>query len=69
MILDEELEIDVIYPTSYAVMNLGAPHAVVRVTHIPSGLTVLVGTEDTKMKNRDLAVLGLETMLRERGDI
>lgn len=63
MIDETELEIGIVYPSSYDRMNHGAPESLVRVTHIPTGLTVISGAEPTKMQNKKLALRGLEAML------
>ena len=59
----EDLKIESACPKRPGGQYVGMPRADVKVTHLPSGNAVIVGSERSQRENRDLAITMLEWML------
>jgi protein subunit release factor A len=60
-----DLRVEPAYVTPPGGQHVGMPRPDIKVTHLPSGNFVVVGSERSRMLNRDLAVSMLEWMLAE----
>lgn len=63
----DSLRIEAINPTPKGGQHVGVPHYVIKVTHIPTGLSASCGTERSQMRNKDVAISMLEWGLSEIG--
>ncbi len=61
----EDLQIEPAYPKRPGGQYVGMPRPDVKVTHIPSGNFVVVGSERSQRGNRELAISMIEWMLTE----
>ena len=61
----EDLKVELAYPRHPGGQSVGMPRSDIKVTHLPSGNVVIVGSERSQRQNRDLAVSMIEWMLTE----
>ena len=61
----DDLQIELAYPHRPGGQYAGMPRADIKVTHLPSGNIVIVGSERSQKQNRDLAISMMEWMLTE----
>ena len=61
----DELQIELAYPRVKGGQSVGMPRMDIKVTHLPSGNVVIVGSERSQKRNRDLAITMIEWMLAE----
>lgn len=61
----DDLKIERAYVTPPGGQHVGMPRPDVKVTHLPSGNIVIVGSERSARENRDLAISTIEWMLTE----
>jgi peptide chain release factor 2 len=59
----DDLQIEPAYPRRPGGQSVGMPRPDIKVTHIPSGNVVIVGSERSQKQNRDLAISMIEWML------
>ena len=62
---EEYLKIELAYPKRPGGQYVGMPRMDIKVTHIPSGNFVVVGSERSQLANRNLALSMIELMLSE----
>lgn len=55
-----ELKIEVVHPDDRGGQHAGVVPVRVRVTHVPTGLTAICGSERSQLKNKDIAIAMLE---------
>ncbi len=63
----DDLKIETAYPTPPGGQYVGMRHPDIKVTHLPSGNHVVVGSQRSRLKNLELAISMLEWMLVEMG--
>lgn len=63
----EDIKIESIDPRPKGGQHVGVTTAIVRVTHIPTGLVAQCGCERSQMRNRTVALSMLEWGLAELG--
>jgi peptide chain release factor 2 len=61
----DDLQIELAYPRRPGGQSVGMPRPDIKVTHLPSGNIVIVGSERSQKQNRDLAISMMEWMLTE----
>lgn len=61
----DDLQIERAYVTPPGGQHVGMPRPDIKVTHLPSGNIVIVGSERSQKQNRDLAISMMEWMLTE----
>ena len=61
----EDLKIELAYLRRPGGQSVGLPRCDIKVTHIPSGNVVIVGSERSQRQNRDLAISMIEWMITE----
>lgn len=61
----EDLTIELAYPRPKGGQSVGLTPMHIKVTHLPSGNIVIVGSERSQKQNRDLAISMIEWMLTE----
>lgn len=68
-ILDSDLKIDLFHSRGAGGQNVNKVETAVRVTHIPSGLSVVCQDERSQLKNKRRALETIEKRLKERGEL
>ena len=61
----DDLQIERTHVTPPGGQHVGMPRPDIKVTHIPSGNVVIVGSERSSVANRNLAISMMEWMLTE----
>jgi peptide chain release factor 2 len=61
----DDLQIEHAYARPPGGQHVGMPPLDIKVTHLPSGNIVIVGSERSQKQNRDLAISMIEWMLTE----
>lgn len=61
----DDLQIELAYPRPKGGQTVGMPRMDIRVTHLPSGNIVIVGSERSQKGNRDLAISMIAWMLAD----
>lgn len=67
-VLESDLKIDVFHSHGAGGQNINKVETAVRVTHIPTGLTVVCQDERSQLKNKKRALETIEKRLKERGE-
>ena len=67
-ISETDLKIDVFHSSGAGGQNINKVETAVRVTHIPTGITVTCQDERSQLKNKKRALETIERRLRERGE-